>query len=182
MREDVEGAIQRTKIAGRCVYSAELQRAEFEGEPQLCGRHVRIDLQEFVERRLPVPPTAAIAHIRVIPQCLTTKVDGRNSHLRVRNFSGNEEVIALIFSGLCRVTDLGLKNIPPSLLRMGFANVDLCAHVGCFTLQREKQFVASANERRKEIRDQDGSSISKKALCLGAFRVCLNDLSLAHAW
>ncbi len=97
------------------------------------------------------------------------------------NFSGNEEFIALIFSGLRRVTDLGLKNVPPSLLRIGLANVNLRARVRCFKLQREKQFVASANERRQEIRDQDGSAISKNALCLDAFRFCLNDLPLAHA-
>src|SRR5260370_28658993 len=40
------------------------------------------------------------------------------------------------------------ENVPPSLLRTGLANVDLCACVDCFMLQREKQFVASANERR----------------------------------
>src|SRR5882762_850951 len=181
MSEDVEGAIQRTKIAGRRVCSAELQRAEFEGEPQLRGGHFRIDLQEFVERRLPVPPTAAIAHIKVIPQGLTTKADSGDTQLRVRNFCGNEEVIALIFSGLRRVTDLSLKNVPPSLLKMGFANVDLCARSGCFMPQREKQFVTGANERRQEIRDQDGSAISKNALCIDAFRIGFKDFPLAHA-
>src|SRR6266704_1442149 len=136
MREDVEGAIQRTKIGGRCVCSAELQRADFEG---------------------------------------------RNSPLRVRNFRGNEEVIALIFSGLCRVTDLGLKNVPPSLLGIGLTNVDLCASVDGFMLQREKQFVTSANKRRHEIRDQDGIAFRKNALCLRARWICLNDLPLAYA-
>jgi len=78
------------------------------------------------------------------------------------------------------VTDLGLKNIPPSLLSMGLAYVDLCSPVGCFMRQREKQFVASANKRRHKIRDQDGSAISKNALCLDAFRNGLNDLPLTH--
>src|SRR5258706_11747532 len=123
---------------------------------------------------------AAIAHIKVIPQGLTTKADSGNTQLRVRNFGGNEEVIALIFSGLRRVTDLGLENVPPSLLRMGLANVDLCARGGCFMPQREKQFVTGANERRQEIRDQDGSAISKKALCLRARWICLNNLPLAQ--
>src|SRR5260370_6067766 len=115
-----------------------------------------------------------------IPQGLTTKVDGRNSQLRVRNFSGDKEVIALIFSGLCRVTDLGLKNVPPSLLRIGLTNVDLCASVDGFMLQREKQFVTSANKRRHQIRDQAGIAFSKNALCLGAFRICLNDPPQSH--
>src|SRR5258706_5293659 len=124
---------------------------------------------------------AAIAHIKVIPQGLTTKADSGNTQLRVRNFGGNEEVIAVIFSGLRRVTYLSLKNVPPSLLRIGLTNVDLCASVDGFMLQREKQFVASANKRRHEIRDQDGSAISKKALCLCARWICLNDLPLAYA-
>ena len=127
-----------------------------------------------------MPPTAAIAHIKVIPQCLTRKVDGGNAQPRVRNFGGNDEVIALIFSGLRRVADLSLKNVPRSLLRTGFANVDLCARDGGFMPQREKQFVTGANERRHEIRDQDGIAISKKALCLRARWICLNDLPLAQ--
>lgn len=45
---------------------------------------------------------------------------------------------------------------------------------------REKQFVAGANERRQEIRDQDGSAISKETLCLRARWICLNDLPVAH--
>ena len=180
MGKDVEGALQRAKIPSRRVYSTELQRAEFESESQLCRRHLRIDPQESVEGRLPVPPKAAIANIKVISHYLTTKVDGGNTQLRVRKFGGNEEVIALIFPRLRRVIDLGLKNIPPSFLRMGLANVDLCARLSSFMVQREEQFVSSANKRRQEIRNQDRSAIRKQAFCLRSFWICLNDVPLAH--
>src|SRR5260370_42162694 len=180
MRKDIEGALQCTKVASWRVGCAEFERAKFEGEAQFCRRHLRIDPQELIECWLPIPRAMAIADVEIVPQGLATNLYRHNPRAAAVNVGGNEEVIALIFSGLRRVTDLGLKNVPPSLLRIGLANVNLCARVGCFMLQREKQFVAGANKRRHEIRDQDGSAISKNALCLGAFRICLNDLPLAH--
>ena len=162
--------------------SVELHGAEFESEAQFCRRHLRIGPQQFIECWLPIPRATAIAHIKVISQCLTTKVDGGNTQVGAANFGRNEQVVTPVVSGLCGVADLGLKNAPPSLLRMGLVYVDLCGCVGCFMFQREKQFVASANERRQEIRDQDGSPISKNALCLDAFRICPNDLPLAQIW
>jgi len=75
----------------------------------------------------------------------------------------------------------GWKNVPPFLVRIGLTNIDLCASADRFVLQREEQFVTSANKRRHEIRDQDGITFGKNALCLGALRICLNDLPLPYA-
>ena len=96
------------------------------------------------------------------------------------DFSGDEEVVSLVLSGLGDVADLCLEDVPPSFVRIRIADIDLCAGVRRFKLQRKSQFVAHVNQGRQEIRDQDGGAIGENAFRLGAFWIRSQNQSLAH--
>jgi hypothetical protein len=126
MRQDIEGALNRAKVANWSMSGTKFEIPHFVGDPQFCRRHIWIDPQQFVERRLPVPRPAPVGYEKVISQRLTPKVDGGNAQAGAKHFSGNEEIVTLVLAGLRDVADLSLKNVLPSFFGI-VANEDLCA-------------------------------------------------------